>query len=183
MHSTTCVHCGESCNGTIHDKDHVFCCEGCKQVYLILQESDACDPSMMKTLDGIQPKGKFKSDKWDFLDEPSIANQLISFSDAKQVHILFTVPNIHCSSCIWLLEHMGRINKGIISSAVDFDKKELALVYNPTLVKLSDVAALLNYIGYPLHSVTQIQAIQNLLPTTTIPLSGLVLPASASAIS
>lgn len=149
MLSTTCVHCGESCNETIHDSGHVFCCEGCKQVYRILQKTDACDPSIMKTLDGIQPKGKFKSDKWDFLDEPSIANKLISFSDAKQVHILFTVPNIHCSSCIWLLEHMGRINNGIISSAVDFEKKELALVYNPTLVKLSDVAALLHYIGYP----------------------------------
>lgn len=104
---------------------------------------------MMQGLKGIKPKGKFKSDKWDYLDEPSIANQLVSFSDATQVHILFTIPNIHCSSCIWLLEHMGRINKGIVSSTVDFDKKELALVYNPTLVKLSDVAALLNYIGYP----------------------------------
>jgi Cu+-exporting ATPase len=149
MNSHACMHCGESCNGTINDNGHFFCCDGCKQVYLILQEKDACNPSMMKTLDGIQPKGKFKSDKWDFLDEPAIARQLISFSDPKQVHILVSIPNIHCSSCIWLIEHLGRINKGVMSATVDFEKKEALIVYDPSMLKLSNIAALLDYIGYP----------------------------------
>lgn len=149
MNNIACVHCGESCNGTINDNDQVFCCEGCKQVYRILQETDACNPSMMKNLDGIQPKGKFKSDKWDFLDEPAIARQLISFSDPKQVHILVPIPNIHCSSCIWLIEHLGRINKGVMSASVDFEKKEALIVYDPSMLKLSNIAALLDYVGYP----------------------------------
>ena len=149
MNSNVCVHCGESCNGTIHDNGRVFCCEGCKQVYLILQETDACNPLMMKNLDGLQPKGKFKSDKWDYLDEPDIARKLISFSDSKQVHILIALPNIHCSSCIWLIEHLGRINKGVMSASVDFDKKEALIVYDPSMLKLSNIAALLEYIGYP----------------------------------
>jgi Cu+-exporting ATPase len=104
---------------------------------------------MMKTLDGLQPKGKFRSDKWDFLDEPTIAQQLISFSDSKQVHILVSIPNIHCSSCIWLIEHLGRINKGVMSASVDFEKKVASIVYDPSVIKLSDIAALLDYIGYP----------------------------------
>lgn len=148
MNSNACVHCGESCNGTIHDNDRVFCCDGCKQVYLILQETDACNHLMMKNLDGLQPKGKFKSDKWDFLDEPTIARQLVSFSDSKQVHILVALPNIHCSSCIWLIEHLGRINKGVMSASVDFEKKEALIVYDPSMLKLSNIAALLDYIGY-----------------------------------
>lgn len=149
MNSNVCAHCGESCNGTIHDNSRVFCCDGCKQVYLILQETDACNPLMMNNLDGLQPKGKFKSDKWDFLDEPTIAHQLVSFSDSKQVHILIALPNIHCSSCIWLIEHLGRINKGVMSASVDFDKKEALIVYDPSMLKLSNIAALLDYIGYP----------------------------------
>ncbi|MFM1961888.1 MAG: hypothetical protein RLZZ172_733 [Bacteroidota bacterium] len=143
-----CTHCGEPCTGTIHHEALTFCCTGCKQVYLILQETNACDPAMMATLTNISAKGKFINNKWDYLDEPTIAAKLVSFSSATQVHLQLKLPNIHCSSCIWLLEHMGRMNKGILSSTVDFDKKEISLVYDPSLIKLSELAALLNYIGY-----------------------------------
>jgi Cu+-exporting ATPase len=130
------------------DKE-VFCCEGCKQVYIILHEEDRCDPAMMASLAGVQPKGKFKSDKWDYLDEPAIAAKLVSYQDDKQVHLTLTLPNMHCASCIWLLEHLQRINKGVISSKVDFNRKEVAVVINPAMLKLSQLASLLEYIGYP----------------------------------
>lgn len=118
-------------------------------MYLILQETDVCDLELMASLGIVQPKGKFKSDKWDYLDEPSIAEKLISFQNNKQVHITFILPNMHCASCIWLLEHLGRVNKAVIHSKVDFEKKEISLVYNPALAKLSEMAAVLDYIGYP----------------------------------
>ena len=148
-HVTSCVHCGERCDRSITIDKHAFCCEGCKQVYLILQDEDACDPALMQLLGLVQPKGKFKSDKWDYLDEPSISDKLISFQNKQQIHISFILPNMHCASCIWLLEHLGRINKSIIHSKVDFEKKEVTLVYNPQLAKLSEIAAVLDYIGYP----------------------------------
>ena len=103
----------------------------------------------MASLGVVQPKGKFKSDKWEYLDEHSIAEKLISFQSNKQIHITFILPNMHCASCIWLLEHLDRINKAVIHSKVDFEKKEIALVYNPSLAKLSEMAAVLDYIGYP----------------------------------
>jgi Cu+-exporting ATPase len=103
----------------------------------------------MASLGVVQPKGKFKSDKWDYLDEPLIAEKLISFQNKQQVHVTFTLPTMHCASCIWLLEHLGRINKAVIHSKVDFEKKELTLVYDPSLAKLSEIVAVLDYIGYP----------------------------------
>lgn len=104
---------------------------------------------MMQGLKGIQPKGKFKQGQWEFLNEPEILDQLLSFKSNTQSHIQFQLPNIHCSSCIWLLEHLNRINKGIILSTVDFNKKEVSLVYDPQQLSLSEVASLLDYIGYP----------------------------------
>ena len=148
-HVTSCAHCGETCDRSISIGDQAFCCEGCKQVYLILQETDVCDPELMASIGIVQPKGKFKSDKWDYLDEPSIAEKLISFQNKKQVHLTFILPNMHCASCIWLLEHLGRISKAVIHSKVDFEKKEINLVYDPSLAKLSEMAAVLDYIGYP----------------------------------
>jgi Cu+-exporting ATPase len=145
----SCVHCGETCDHSIALGEMAYCCEGCKQVYLILQDTDACNPELMESLGLVQPKGKFKSGKWDYLDEDAIAEKLISFQNNKQVHITFILPNMHCASCIWLLEHLGRINKAVIHSKVDFEKKEITLVYNPQLAKLSEMTAVLDYIGYP----------------------------------
>ncbi|MFM1793628.1 MAG: hypothetical protein RL642_13, partial [Bacteroidota bacterium] len=149
FHVTSCAHCGETCDKSIHIDDLAFCCEGCKQVYLILQDEDACNPELMQSLGLVQPKGKFKSEKWDYLDEPTIANKLISFQNKQQVHITLILPSMHCASCIWLLEHLDRINKAVIHSKVDFEKKEIALVYDPQKAKLSEIAAVLEYIGYP----------------------------------
>lgn len=104
---------------------------------------------MMEGLKGIQPKGKFKQGQWDFLNEPEIEQQLLSFKNPTQAHIHFQLPNIHCSSCIWLLEHLTRINKGVISSTVDFNRKEASIIYDPQQLSLSEVASLLDYIGYP----------------------------------
>ena len=78
---------------------------------------------MMATLTNISAKGKFNNNKWDYLDEPTIASKLYSFSSATQVHLQLKLPNIHCSSCLCLLEHMGRLNNGILLSRVYFVKK------------------------------------------------------------
>lgn len=144
-----CHHCGEPCQEIVKEQDLVFCCDGCRQVYLILNQTDACDPALMKGLKGITPKGKFNTDKWNYLDEPAIAAKLVSFSDAKQVHISLRLPNIHCSSCIWLLEHLNTIHPGVLNSTVDFDRKEATVVYDPNQIQLSKLSATLDYIGYP----------------------------------
>ncbi|MFN5423532.1 MAG: heavy metal translocating P-type ATPase, partial [bacterium] len=85
---------------------------------------------------------------WDYLDDPEILSSLVSYKDNSQVHILFQLPQIHCSSCIWLIEHLPRINTAVLKSTVDFDKKEASIIYDPSQIKLSQLASLLDYIGY-----------------------------------
>lgn len=143
-----CAHCGNACKGNITDGMYGFCCEGCKQVFIILNQSGNCDTEQMKLLDGIMPTGRFVSDQWTFLDDVEISEKLIFFSDHKHSYLQLSLPQIHCSSCIWMLEHLNRINKHIITSKVDFEKKEIMLVYEKNEIKLSQIASLLDYIGY-----------------------------------
>lgn len=143
-----CTHCGEICKDEITVGNNSFCCEGCKQVYLMLNQSENCDATQIIQLEGIIPKGRFVEEKWAYLDEKEIAEKLILFTDSKHSHILFSLPQIHCSSCIWILEHLNRINKSIVSSKVDFDKKEINIIYEKENIKLSQVASLLEYVGY-----------------------------------
>src|SRR4029079_3702335 len=56
--------------------------------------------------------------------------------------------NMHCSSCIWLLEKLNKMNDGILSSNAKFLKKEVWIVYDEEKTSLRKVVELLSATGY-----------------------------------
>jgi len=147
-----CYHCGEACDDAhIHASEKVFCCEGCKMVYEIINQNDLCDYYDISKNPGSSQKIKVRSGKFAFLDNDTIASKLIHFHLEKQMHVIFYLPQMHCSSCIWILEHLTKLNKGIISSTVNFLKKEITVVFNSETISLRVVAELLTGIGYEPH--------------------------------
>ena len=69
---------------------------------------------------------------------------------------------MHCSSCVYLLENLHRINTGIISSRVNFQRKEVFISFNPSVVSLRTVVELLAFIGYePAISLNDIAPAEN----------------------
>jgi len=77
-----------------------------------------------------------------------IIDKLVEFNSSNQTNVVFQLPQIHCSSCIFLLENLHRINEGIITSKSNFQKKEVFIVFNPQLISLRKVVELLAFIGY-----------------------------------
>jgi Cu+-exporting ATPase len=144
----TCYHCGDTCEQTIQADDKFFCCEGCKQVYLLLNENDLCNYYDLDRNPGIKAKGKFTSGRFDYLDNEEVIRKLTRFSDGTQVHVVFYLPQMHCASCIWLLENLHRINAGVISSKTNFQQKEVHIVFRPDHITLKQVVELLAFIGY-----------------------------------
>lgn len=55
---------------------------------------------------------------------------------------------MHCSSCIYLLENLHRIQPGVKQSQVNFQKKEIFITYNPAETSLRKVVEILAFIGY-----------------------------------
>ncbi|MEP6746203.1 MAG: heavy metal translocating P-type ATPase metal-binding domain-containing protein [Bacteroidota bacterium] len=146
---TPCFHCGEACNTeNIRTDDKLFCCEGCKIVYGVLNQEGLCDYYNLNKNPGINQKTNARKDKFAFLDNTDIQARLVSFKDEQAVHVNFYVPQIHCSSCLYLLENLHRLNKGIISCKVNFTSKEAAVVYLADETSLRNVAELLTSIGY-----------------------------------
>lgn len=144
-----CYHCGEDCGKhPIHAHDKDFCCEGCKMVYGILNQSGMCDYYTISQTPGINRKIKVRENKFAFLDDSSIAQSLISFKDEKQTHITFYLPQMHCSSCLWLLENLHRLAPAVVSSKVNFTRKEAAVVFDHHKNSLRQIAELLTGIGY-----------------------------------
>ncbi|HJT73665.1 MAG TPA: heavy metal translocating P-type ATPase metal-binding domain-containing protein [Chitinophaga sp.] len=144
-----CDHCGENCaNDQISLGEKHFCCEGCKLVYELLNENDLCDYYTLNNKPGQSRRIPVRKDKFAFLDDEKIQQQLIQFKDDAQVHITFYIPYIHCSSCLWLLENLHRLDAGILGVTVNFARKEARVIFLHSRTSLRSIAELLTSIGY-----------------------------------
>lgn len=144
-----CYHCGDKCNEKIFFDDKTFCCEGCRIVFDILNGSELNSYyNFEKNTPGIKANKTFKG-KYNFLDLDEFKNKLILFQEGTTIKIKLFLPQIHCSSCLWLLERLEKLTDGIISSQVFFVKKEAEISFNESKISLKSVVELLASIGYP----------------------------------
>lgn len=145
---TACFHCGDPCNAKdIEAYDKHFCCEGCKMVYEILNEHGMCTYYELNEAPGSNRR-EVRSDKFVFLDDPQIMQSLISYRDDTCTHVTFYLPQMHCSSCLWLLENLHKLDSGVVSCKVDFERKEADIIFQQDHLSLKGVADLLTSIGY-----------------------------------
>ena len=147
MEQTSCFHCGDVCSAEhiIYD-DKNFCCNGCKTVYEIFSENDLTCYYDLQQAPGATPKEI--QGKYDFLSDESIIEKLTEFNDGKHQIATLTIPHIHCSSCIWILENLNKLNPNITASQVNFGKKTVRVTYKSEDLSLKDVVLLLSRIGY-----------------------------------
>ncbi len=151
-----CFHCGDECpENHYHFEEKHFCCLGCQSVFQILSASQLCNYYSYN-----ESPGKTQKDAhhhYEYLDETKISAQLNDYSDEKISIITLYIPAIHCSSCLWLLEHLYKINSSIIHSRIDFLKKQVTVTYNHHEFSLRSLVSLLTSIGYePLISLQDV---------------------------
>ncbi|QXP74405.1 heavy metal translocating P-type ATPase metal-binding domain-containing protein [Tenacibaculum sp. AHE15PA] len=147
MENTICFHCGNECDTkTISVKEKFFCCNGCKTVFEIFSENDLTCYYDFQNNPGAIPE-EIKG-KYDFLDNIAIVDKLLEFNDGK-IHVVnLYIPHIHCSSCIWVLENLHKLQINISASQVDFPKKTVRITYNSETISLKEIVVLLSSIGY-----------------------------------
>ncbi len=143
-----CYHCGTNCDTSISIENKYFCCDGCKMVFQLLDENGMCQYYDLTNMPGLSAKGDFISDKFNYLDNQAIQDQLIQFKQGDQAHVVFYLPQMHCVSCVWLLENLRKINPGIIQSQTNFEIKEVKIIFQPSLISLKQVVQLLAFVGY-----------------------------------
>jgi len=143
-----CYHCGEACDTSIFSDDKYFCCDGCKFVYQLLHENGLCNYYELSEKPGIKAKGKFSSERFAYLDNEEVKRKLIRFDDGQQTHVSFYLPQMHCASCIWLLENLHTIDQGVLFSKINFQRKEIFIVFDPSKISLRKVIELLAFLGY-----------------------------------
>ena len=142
-----CFHCGDECRATTivhHDKS--FCCNGCKTVFDILNDNDLTYYYELEGTPGTTPfllEGKF-----DFLGNEQIASKFLEFDEQGTQIVSLLIPSIHCSSCIWVLENLDKLDSAVRTSQVNFPKKIVRITFSSKKTTLQNLVILLSRLGY-----------------------------------
>jgi Cu+-exporting ATPase len=146
-----CHHCGEACDADAVSTSHgEFCCHGCASVFAMLAahrlnafySGDAPAGVCQKTT-GDRDPGRFA-----ILDDPAIAARLIDVDTGRIARATLSIPDIHCASCVWLLEQLWRFDPGIVRADVDLLRRTVRVEFQPQLTTLRQVVEQLAALGY-----------------------------------
>lgn len=144
-----CFHCGTRCRASSFVREErAFCCQGCLAVYELLTENGLSDFYTLDRRAGVRVPAQIPLSKFSYLDEPTVRERIVNFSNENVTRVTFRLSAIHCIACVWLLENLFRIQPGLGATQVNFLRKEAVLTFETGRVKLSEVVSLLASLGY-----------------------------------
>ncbi|MFA7626923.1 MAG: heavy metal translocating P-type ATPase metal-binding domain-containing protein [Candidatus Kapaibacterium sp.] len=143
-----CYHCGDGCpDDTVRIDNKIFCCNGCKTVHQLLEDVELGEIFEETKVAGIK-SSKYKEKEFEFLDDRKIIERIIHFSIEGRAKVTLYLPQIYCSACLYLVENLNKLDKGIIDSKVNFLKKEATILFDERASSLRKIVELLTAIGY-----------------------------------
>lgn len=143
-----CFHCGTaSLNDRYLSDGHQFCCLGCKTVYELLHANGMEEFYRLESFPGAQPVSQ-SNNAFAVLERPEVAEALLEFNDGAQGVVNLYIPSIHCTSCIWILEHLPQLNAAIYSGQVNFPKKTVRISFDISAFSLKELVEFLDRLGY-----------------------------------
>lgn len=143
-----CYHCGEACTDPHHRiGEKVFCCQGCQMVYELLSENHLESFYTRREQTGNRQKAG-PTDRYLALEQTDVVDQLVDFREGSLAKITLSLPQIHCTACIWLLERLYKLHPGIQHSQINFLRKEAYITFDLEQLSLRKLAELLANIGY-----------------------------------
>lgn len=144
-----CFHCHDVCpDDRLRIGDKHFCCQGCQMVYEILNTHNLCEYYEFDKNAGQSLKNQKFAKNYAYLDDPEVREKLLEFEHGQTAQVTFYLPQMHCVSCIWLLENLYKLDAGVTHARVNFLKKTTTIQFNPEQTSLRKLATLLASIGY-----------------------------------
>lgn len=144
---TECYHCGTETQQPLFDSEgKAFCCNGCLSVYRLLSSNGMLYYYELNEQSGQRPKEEAKN--LEFLDTQAARDSLLEFDDDGIQKVQFTIPQMHCSSCIWILENLGKFQPQVRASSVNFPRRTVSITYSTEDFSLKQLVILLMALGY-----------------------------------
>lgn len=149
-HALSCFHCGDLCpSAEIESDGRFFCCSGCLTVYEILREQNLDAYYLVEEQPGTSRKESRAADgRFAYLDDELLQKGLLQTMGAGRCQVVLRLPQIHCASCVWLLERFDQLEEGVLRAQVDLLRRELTVDFASDHTSLRRVVERLASIGY-----------------------------------
>ena len=142
-------------------QNYRFCCMGCRQVFQMLADAtESPDIASFKDTEifkqcqalGIIPTAQAETAR----DNPdSLENQAKYCQDTENDHFLktrFSVENMWCPACAWVIEKTLLKQKGVLETTCHFSTDRLEVTYNPVQTSPHRISRYINSLGYTLSA-------------------------------
>lgn len=153
MAEVACTHCNLRFSEEVmiqekeKDTQLFFCCKGCQGVYHLLNE-EGLNTFYDKLGDTkLQPATQNNEDLEKF-DLEGFKNKYIRTDEDGLREISLIIEGIHCSACVWLNEKVLHKTDGIIEASINYSNNKAKVVWDPEVVKLSQIIKTIRSIGY-----------------------------------
>ncbi len=152
---TSCYHCGlpndphQVFSTLVLKQPQVFCCPGCLAVAEAIVKNGLEDYYHYRD----EFAEKANSDDSDILqtlsvfDDDSILDEFVETTDKKS-EIQLSVSGINCAACAWLIEKQLAKVDGVLQIGVNVSSRRAVLSWDTNKLKLSQILAQLEKIGY-----------------------------------
>jgi len=152
MNKIPCDHCHLEFEERMHICEEIagekkyFCCKGCQGVYHLLSAEGLDDFYDKVGNTKLNPAGEISSDLAKY-DHEGFAKKYIKEVDGLS-EISLIIEGIHCSACVWLNEKVLYKTEGIIEAEINYTNHKAKIVWDPSVLKLSDIIVKIQSIGY-----------------------------------
>jgi len=154
--SLQCFHCGAdaAADSWVRDtssagKARIFCCEGCKAVYQLIQAENLEGFYDLRTDTPVTPTpiSTIDRERLSELDHPLVQRGFVSqTAEGNEAQVL--IGGLSCAACIWLLErHLGQ-REDVRSFSINYSTQRARLVYDPEGPPLSQHLLAIHELGY-----------------------------------
>jgi Cu+-exporting ATPase len=149
-HVLSCFHCGDLCpSADIESDGRFFCCSGCLTVYEILREQNLDTYYLLEEKPGTSRKeSRAAEGRFAYLDDEILQKEFLQSMGVGRCQVVLRLPQIHCASCVWLLERFDQLEEGVLRAQVDLLRRELTVDFASEHTSLRRVVERLASIGY-----------------------------------
>lgn len=149
----SCQHCSLPIPADLLAKGEVFCCNGCQQVYGILQAAGLGDYYRIRSqaVSIRQPlSAPARTQSYTYLDDSAFTTPDFNCDGSKTLE--FYIEGVHCAACVWLIEKLPELLPDVKSARLNLGNA-MATITVPATGNFAPVAAAIEEFGYKPYAV------------------------------
>lgn len=147
--TASCAHCGLPVpEGAVPAKGEAFCCAGCEAVWHALHSCGLERYYELQRAAGEHGNRPAAAAGHSYLDHAEFQERHVAVLPDGRARTELRIDGLKCGACLWLLEALPRLERGLLSSRIDLGRSVIVVEWDPGTVRLSRVAARVAALGY-----------------------------------